>query len=85
MAAPRGARQRVPIVVARLAEEYPGSARELCALAFETPFQLLAATILSAQTTDIRVNMVTPVLFARYPRPADLAGADLAEHEEIIH
>jgi endonuclease-3 len=85
MATPRGARQRVPVVVARLAEEYPGTARELCALAFETPFQLLAATILSAQTTDIRVNMVTPVLFARYPRPADLAGADLAELEEIIH
>ncbi len=85
MAAPRGARSRVPVVVARLAEEYPGTARELCALGFETPFQLLAATILSAQTTDVRVNMVTPVLFARYPRPEDLAGADLAELEEIIH
>jgi len=85
MAAPRGARQRVPVIVDRLAEEYPGTARELCALGFETPFQLLAATILSAQTTDVRVNMVTPALFTRYPRPADLAGADLAELEEIIH
>jgi endonuclease III len=85
MAAPRGARQRVSVVVERLAEEYPGTARELCALAFATPFQLLAATILSAQTTDVRVNMVTPVLFARYPGPEDLAGADLLELEEIIH
>jgi endonuclease-3 len=85
MAAPRGARQRVPVVVERLAAEYPGTARELCALGFATPFQLLAATILSAQTTDARVNMVTPVLFARYPQPVDLAGADLLEVEEIIH
>jgi endonuclease III len=85
MAAPRGARQRVSVVVERLAEEYPGTAQELCALDFATPFQLLAATILSAQTTDLRVNLVTPVLFARYPTPADLAGADLLEVEEIIH
>jgi endonuclease III len=85
MAVPRGARSRAPVVAARLAEEYPGSARELCALEFATPFQLLAATILSAQTTDERVNMVTPVLFARFPTPADLAGAALAEVEEIIH
>jgi endonuclease-3 len=85
MVAPRGARRRVPVVVERLAEEYPGTARELCALEFASPFQLLAATILSAQTTDARVNMVTPVLFARFPRPADLAGADVLEVEEIIH
>jgi endonuclease III len=85
MAAPRGARQRIAVVVERLAEEYPGTAQELCALDFSTPFQLLAATILSAQTTDLRVNMVTPALFARYPSPADLAGADLLEVEEIIH
>jgi len=85
MAAPRGARQRAGAVVERLAEEYPGTARDLCALDFTTPFQLLAATILSAQTTDVRVNLVTPVLFARFPRPVDLAGADLAEVEEIIH
>jgi endonuclease-3 len=84
MAVPRGARQRVPFVIERLAEEYPGSARELCALTFENPFQLLAATILSAQTTDVRVNMVTPVLFARYPEPADLARAEVGEVEEIV-
>ncbi len=48
------------------------------------PFELLAATILSAQTTDQRVNMVTPALFARYPTPEALAAADPAEVEEII-
>jgi endonuclease-3 len=65
--------------------EYPGSAQDLCALEFETPFQLLVATVLSAQTTDERVNHVTPVLFARYPEPSDLAAADTAELEDIIH
>ena len=47
-------------------------------------FELLAATILSAQCTDVRVNTVTPALFARYPTAADLAAADIAELEEII-
>jgi endonuclease-3 len=70
--------------LARLAEEYPGSAVELCELDFETPFQLLVATILSAQSTDKMVNTVTPALFARYPTPADLAGADPAELEQIV-
>ncbi|HLJ68839.1 MAG TPA: endonuclease III [Chloroflexota bacterium] len=54
-------------------------------LSFESPEQLLFATILSAQCTDERVNMVTPELFARYPRVADLAQADRAEVEAIIH
>jgi endonuclease-3 len=70
--------------MARLAEEYPGSARELCALKHDNPFQLLSATILSAQTTDERVNLVTPSLFARYPTPADLAAADPAEVEVLV-
>jgi endonuclease-3 len=69
----------------RLAVEYPGSADELCALDHQGPFQLLVATILSAQTTDERVNMVTPALFARYPDAAALAAADPLELEEIIH
>jgi endonuclease-3 len=69
----------------RLAGEYPGDAKALCALSFETPFQLLAATIMSAQTTDEMVNSVTPVLFGRYPGPADLAHADPEAVEEIIH
>jgi endonuclease-3 len=64
--------------------EYPGSARELCALKHDSPFQLLVATILSAQTTDERVNMVTPALFRRYPTPTDLAAANPDEVEGII-
>jgi endonuclease-3 len=69
----------------RLAEEYPGDAATLCALRFDDTFQLLVATILSAQTTDVRVNSVTPALFARYPTPADLGGADPADVEALIH
>jgi endonuclease-3 len=69
----------------RLAELYPGTAKELCALDFENPFQLLGATILSAQTTDERVNTVTPVLFGKYPDPASLAAANPEDVEEIIH
>ena len=65
----------------RLVDEYPDAR---CELDHENPFQLLAATILSAQCTDARVNMVTPHLFARYPTPWDLAEADPAELEEII-
>ena len=69
----------------RLTEEFPGSAADLCALAHDTPYQLLAATILSAQCTDERVNMVTPALFARYPDPGSLAVADPLDVEELIH
>ena len=68
----------------RLATEYPGTAAELCALEHNGPFELLAATILSAQCTDARVNMVTPVLFAAFPDAPALAGADPAALEEII-
>ncbi|HZA00095.1 MAG TPA: endonuclease III [Acidimicrobiales bacterium] len=68
----------------RLAAEYPGTAAELCALDHSNPYELLVATILSAQTTDERVNMVTPILFAKYPRPEDLAAADPAEVEAIV-
>lgn len=64
-----------------LAERYPDAH---CELDFENPFQLLVATVLSAQTTDVRVNSITPALFARYPTPADLAAADRAELEAII-
>jgi endonuclease-3 len=76
---------RARIVTERLAEIYPGNAKELCALDFENAFQLLVATILSAQTTDERVNLVTPKLFGRYPGPEDLAGAELSELEGLIH
>ena len=84
MPRPRSAKGRARETVARLAEEYPGSAATLCALRHDGPFQLLVATILSAQTTDERVNLVTPALFARYPTPHDLAAADPADVEELI-
>jgi endonuclease III len=84
MARPRGARARAAEVVRRLADEYPGTAPELCALVHDGPYQLLIATILSAQCTDEMVNKVTPAVFAKYPSPADLAHADPAELEEMI-
>ncbi|MET9320803.1 endonuclease III [Streptomyces sp. NPDC003038] len=64
-----------------LAEVYPYAH---CELDHVNAWQLLVATVLSAQTTDLRVNQVTPALFAKYPRPADLAGADPADVEELI-
>jgi endonuclease-3 len=82
---PRSPKGRARVVADRLALEYPGTARELCALEHRNSFELLAATILSAQTTDERVNMVTPGVFARYPTPADLAAAEPVELEELIH
>ena len=85
MARPRTPGGRARETNLRLAAEYPGSADDLCALDHTGPFQLLVATILSAQTTDERVNMVTPALFARYPDAPALASADPAELEEIIH
>jgi len=84
VAIPRTPKGRARETVARLAVEYPGSARELCALRHDNPFQLLAATILSAQTTDERVNMVTPELFRRYPTAADLAAANPEDVETIV-
>ena len=54
------------------------------ALEYDSPFTLLIAVILSAQTTDVRVNMVTPFLFAKYPNTSALARADAADVEEII-
>ena len=64
-----------------LTQRYPDAR---CELDFQSPWQLLVATVLSAQTTDVRVNEVTPVLFARYPTPEALAGSDTADVEEII-
>uniref|UniRef100_UPI0040401BC2 endonuclease III n=1 Tax=Streptomyces sp. TG1A-60 TaxID=3129111 RepID=UPI0040401BC2 len=64
-----------------LAEVYPYAHPELD---FENPFQLIVATVLSAQTTDLRVNQTTPALFARYPTPEDLAAADPEQVEEIL-
>ncbi len=77
-------RRRAATVVERLAGVFPGSAEQLCALRHDNPFQLLEATILSAQCTDAKVNEVTPDLFAAYPEPEDLAVADPDRVETLI-
>lgn len=69
------------MVAERLAVEFP-EAR--CELDHRNAFELLAATILSAQCTDARVNMVTPALFAEFPTPDDLANADVSRVEELV-
>jgi endonuclease-3 len=71
----------VPKLIARLKRAYPDAE---CALTHQNPYQLLVATILSAQCTDARVNMVTPKLFARYPDARRMKEAEPAELEEII-
>ncbi len=71
-------------IAERLAEAYPGTATELCALVHDNAFELLVATILSAQCTDERVNLVTPALFARFPTPQAMAAADRGELEDLI-
>ena len=73
--------ERAGLIFKRLAREYPDAT---CALDYHNPFELLCATILSAQCTDVRVNKVTPHLFARYPTPQALAAADPADVQEII-
>ncbi len=84
MARPRTPAGRARVTDERLAEVYPGTASTLCALDHKDAFQLLAATILSAQCTDVRVNLTTPALFARYPDAPSMAAADLAEVETLI-
>jgi endonuclease III len=64
-----------------LADTYPDAH---CELNFASPFQLLISTVLSAQTTDVRVNLTTPALFAKYPTPEDLAAADPEDVETIL-
>lgn len=81
MGKPRTPAGRAKEVARRLAELYPGAE---CELTHSNAFELLAATILSAQCTDVRVNMVTPSLFAKYPTPQALAVANPIEVEEII-
>jgi endonuclease III len=78
---PRTPKGRAREVARRLAETYPDA---VCELDHTSAYELLTATILSAQTTDVRVNMVTPGLFAKYPTPADLARADPSDLEDII-
>jgi endonuclease-3 len=86
MVAPARRRPRTPKGRARvaeelLAEEYPDA---VCELDHSNAFELLAATILSAQTTDARVNMVTPELFRRWPTAQDLARAEPEQLEEVV-
>ena len=78
---PLGKKRRARRINRILAEVYPNAK---CELDFETPFQLLIATVLSAQTTDIRVNATTPGLFAAFPDAHALAVANLGEVEELI-
>ena len=85
MARPRTPAGRARVTNERLTEIFPGSADDLCALDHDGPFQLLVATILSAQCTDVRVNQTTPALFARYPDAYALAGAEQSDLEVLIH
>jgi endonuclease III len=71
----------VSVLIRRLEQAHPDAA---CALTHDNPFQLLVATILSAQCTDARVNMVTPALFARYPDAAAMSRASQADLEELV-
>ena len=74
-------RQRIAEILRVLGQEY---ADANCALHHQSPYELLVATVLSAQCTDVRVNMVTPALFQRFPDAKALAGADQEELQEII-
>jgi endonuclease III len=82
MAKPRTPKGRTIEVARRLAASYPDA---VCELDHTNAFELLAATILSAQSTDKLVNTVTPELFRRYPTPVELASANPADVEEVIH
>jgi endonuclease III len=73
--------ERVNAILKALDEAYPEA---VCALNHRTPWELLVATILSAQCTDVRVNMVTPALFKRFPTPGAMSKAKLPELEELI-
>ncbi|MDX1663384.1 MAG: endonuclease III [Candidatus Promineifilaceae bacterium] len=75
------AEARLPEILARLRAAHPDAH---CALNYETPFELLVATILSAQCTDERVNQVTPALFARYPDATAMAAAERDELEQLV-
>jgi len=74
-------RGRAVRIIRLLAEDYPAAE---CELDYRSPWELLVATVLSAQCTDVRVNRVAPGLFARWPGPPELADAPLEELEEVI-
>ncbi|WP_419922853.1 endonuclease III [Candidatus Poriferisodalis sp.] len=81
MAKPRSPKGRAQRTHERLKDEYDA----VCELVHRNPFELLVATILSAQCTDVRVNATVPGLFARFPDAEALASGDLEEIEEIVH
>lgn len=70
-----------PVMFAALRRAYPDAH---CELSYSDPFQLLVATVLSAQSTDVAVNRVTPQLFERWPSPVAMAGAELGDVEQVI-
>ena len=73
--------KRIELVIEALAQAYPDA---VCELDYRTPWELLVATVLSAQCTDQRVNQVTPAVFDRWPGPANMATATQAELETVI-
>ena len=75
-------RQRAAAILARLKQEYP---EPRCALNHRNAYELMVATILSAQSTDVRVNIVTPELFKRFPDPKSMSEADAGELKKLIH
>src|SRR5438105_14424830 len=79
---PARLRARLKEIITRLEQAYPDA---ICALQHRNPLELLVATILSAQSTDARVNMVTPALFTKYRTAQDYAAADPREFEQEIH
>ncbi len=82
MVTKRSLKQRALEILLRLKQHYPNAT---CALNYQTPLQLLVSTILSAQCTDERVNLVTPALFARFPDAKAFAQAERSDIEELIH
>ena len=77
-----GERRNARVILNRLKKRYPDTST---ALDYVDPWQLLVATVLSAQTTDANVNRVTPVLFQRWPTPEDLAAANPEDVEEVVY
>jgi len=77
----KGAKERIGEIITVLRKAYP---RSRTALHFETPFQIMVATILAAQCTDEKVNQITPALFQKYRTPADFASADQGELEKEV-
>lgn len=75
-------RRKARSILAKLKTRYPTIRT---ALDYDSPFRLLVVTVLSAQTTDVTVNRVAPILFERYPTPADLAEADPEDVEQIVY